>query len=74
MSRSYRKNPIKGLGSDSEKYDKQKNSRKLRKLSKLALNRGDELMPLMNEISDVWSMAKDGKIHIDKDNKKEMSK
>jgi hypothetical protein len=70
MSRSRRKSPFCGLGSgSSEKFDKRKNNRKLRQRCKDAIRQGKESMPLMNEISDPWTMTKDGRIHLDKDSK-----
>lgn len=67
MSRSRRKTPIAGVSGVSEKYDKRKNNRKLRKKCKSFLKNGNDLMPLIKEISDPWLMAKDGKMYIDKD-------
>ena len=78
MSRSFRKNPFRGLGGSSEKDDKRRNNRKLRKKSKLILKEDPELdtkvLPIMNEVSDLWNMSKDGKILLDKNNKKDMRK
>jgi hypothetical protein len=76
MSRSYRKNPIIGNTDSSEKYDKVHAHRKSRKHIKdhIAATHGDLdsleeiLMPIEDEISDNWTMAKDGKTYYDIDN------
>lgn len=66
MSKSYRKTPIFGMcGSRvSEKFDKRKANRKLRKRIKSNIKKGYTLIfPLLREVSDVWEFAKDGKIY-----------
>lgn len=71
MSRSYRKNSIIGNTGSSEKYDKVHTHRKSRKQIKdhIAATHGDLesleeiLMPIEDEISDSWTMAKDGKTY-----------
>ena len=71
MSRSYRKNSIVGNTGSSEKYDKVLAHRKSRKQIKdhIAATHGDLesleeiLMPTEDEISDNWTMAKDGKTY-----------
>ena len=73
MSRSYRKNPIIGNAGTSEKYDKVHAHRKTRKQIRdhITSTHGDLesleeiLMPKEEEISDDWTMAKDGKRYID---------
>ncbi len=64
MSRSYRKTPITGITTAaSEKRDKQLANRRLRRRVKQAL-RGEpeaQVLPLKREVSDVWTMDKDGK-------------
>jgi hypothetical protein len=75
MSRSYRKNPIIGNTGSSEKYDKVHAHRKTRKHIKdhITSTHGDLdsleeiLMPKEGEISDNWTMAKDGKTYYDID-------
>lgn len=63
MSRSYRHNPIAAIaGSGSEKWDKQKANRKLRKRVKDAIRNNKEI-PLLREVSNVWMMNKDGKMY-----------
>lgn len=68
MSRSKRKSPYMGLCADSEKWDKRKNNRRLRKKCKEAL-KNDKELPNMKEISDIWTMNKDGKFKLDKNDK-----
>lgn len=64
MSRSYRKTPIAGISTAvSEKRDKQLVNRRLRRGVKQEL-RGEpeaQVLPLKREVSDVWTMDKDGK-------------
>lgn len=63
MSRSYRKTPITSFSSGiSEKFDKQKYNRILRRENKERLrNGGDDYFLIVEEVSDIWSMNKDGK-------------
>lgn len=73
MSRSYRKNPIIGNTGTSEKYDKVHAHRKTRKQIRdhITSTHGDLglleeiMMPKEEEVSDDWTMAKDGKRYID---------
>ncbi len=61
MSRSSRKTPICGITTAvSEKLDKRRGNRKARKANRVRLAKGMELIPI-REVSDVWSMDKDGK-------------
>lgn len=67
MGKSYRKTPIIGnTCKNSEKWDKCKANRKFRKTTKQALKKENlNLLPYqMNEIYNVWSMAKDGKHYL----------
>ena len=64
MSSSRRKTPIMGITTAvSEKRDKQLANRRLRRVVKQALKDEPEVqvLPLKREVSDVWSMDKDGK-------------
>jgi hypothetical protein len=64
MSRSYRKTPITGITTaTSEKHDKQLANRRLRRVAKQVLKDEPEaqVFPLKREVSDVWTMNKDGK-------------
>jgi hypothetical protein len=47
----------------SEKEDKQLAHRRLRRRVRCAMNRGDEALPLLREVSNVWAMAKDGRVY-----------
>ena len=69
MSRSYRKTPKAGIAGDSDKEGKRKANRACRRAQNQAVKRGDESIPLLREVSDVWSMPKDGKITIDPNSK-----
>ena len=62
MSRSYRKTPIFGHAcADSEKEDKRQANRSFRRTSKTLLASGKEPLHDVNQASEVWAMAKDGK-------------
>jgi len=77
MSRSRKNRPFSGHGGDSEKFDKRKNNRRLRRKSKVALEQDKEILPIMKEVSDPWNMNKDGKSRLNKDSdyyEKEMRK
>jgi len=66
MSRSYRKTPIVGIAGGSEKEDKRMANQKFRKKSKQSIIKEniDKLPYKMEEIQDIWSMSKDGKIYL----------
>lgn len=72
MGKSYRKTPIVGNASDSEKMDKRKANRQLRKAVKDMLYKSRllqeeilidvmERLPKLREVSNVWDFEKDGK-------------
>ncbi len=61
MTRSFRKNPIIGMGSSSEKWDKRKYNRKLRAKVRREVKQDTEILTHLREVSNPWSMAKDGK-------------
>lgn len=62
MSRSFRHTPIAGnTTARSEKLDKRDNHKRWRARVRQALFREDENMPHEREVSNPWSMAKDGK-------------
>jgi hypothetical protein len=64
MSRSYRQTPIRGLTTAaSEKRDKQLANQRLRRVMKQVLKDEPEaqVLPLKREVSNVWTMDKDGK-------------
>ncbi len=75
MARSYRHTPIFGITTRrSEKQDKRLANRRLRRLVRPALSRGDELLPLLREVSDLWSFDKDGRRYDPHAGVKEMRK
>lgn len=43
------------------------NNRRLRKRTKIAIQREDEILPIMDDVSDLWTMNKDGKHYLSKD-------
>jgi hypothetical protein len=54
--------PIFGITtSDSEKQDKRRANRRLRRAVRLALDAGREVLPHLREVSNVWAFDKDGK-------------
>ena len=74
MSRSRRKTPVVGWTlAESEKGDKQKANRKLRRLAKEAVRLAKE-PPLQKETSNVWTFSKDGKMWMDNPTPKLMRK
>ena len=63
MSRSQRKTPIRGITSaDSEKSDKAAGHRKVRRAVRVAIEQEAPVLPHENELTNPWSMAKDGKM------------
>jgi hypothetical protein len=66
MSRSKRKTPVRGMSSsESEKADKQASHRKLRRVARVAVEQGEPVLPLEKELTNTWSMDKDGKRRFD---------
>ena len=68
VSRSRKKRPISGITlADSEKQDKRLANRKLRRRvnQTLAVDPEADVLPLLREVSDPWTMAKDGKYWFD---------
>ncbi|MDN5214420.1 hypothetical protein QQ020_20235 [Fulvivirgaceae bacterium BMA12] len=64
MSRSRKKTSKRGITSaDSEKQDKRDANRKYRRIVKQQVNRGEEELPEVREVSDVWGFSKDGKVY-----------
>ena len=65
MSRSKRKTPIVGItGTPTEKQEKRKANRKLRNKVKAQLQKGNEVLPELREVSNVWAFSKDGKLYL----------
>ncbi|SKA06368.1 hypothetical protein [Novilysobacter spongiicola] len=67
MTRSKRKTPIAGAAAaGSEKDDKQASHRKLRRAVRQLIPSGkDDTLPVEQELTNPWSMAKDGKLYFD---------
>ena len=64
MARSRRHTPIFGMTTrESEKTDKRRANRRLRRRVREAVSRPDapEVLPALREVSNPWSMAKDGR-------------
>lgn len=73
MSRSRRKSPFRGLGSDSDRPFKVVEHRRERRAVKISLGQGDE-PPHPKTYGDPWSSCKDGKCWLDPANPKDMRK
>ena len=69
MSRSFRRRPHIGwCHASSEKWSKRSWHRRMRAAILVALHRFDEdqdFLPHQRQVSDPWSMAKDGKVRFD---------
>lgn len=67
MSRSRRKNPIIGITTaETEKKNKLEANRKLRRLNRIKIHKGDFEFFQLREISNVWMFDKDGKQYLEK--------
>lgn len=69
MSNSYRKNPIIGVCSGSDKADKKIANCTLRAHVRDALAKGCEIIPVLKEVSSPWDFKKDGKMRINNKSK-----
>ena len=68
MSRSKRKNSITGIAvACSEKYDKRICNRKLRRVNKEKVKKGDDIFLKKHEAMNQWEMQKDGKMYFDEE-------
>jgi hypothetical protein len=67
MARSIRKTPVRGITSaDSEKADKAASHRKLRRATRQLITRVLETpLPTEQQLTNPWTMAKDGKARFD---------
>lgn len=75
MSRSKKKTPVVGTTtSETEKDDKRKANRKLRRATKIEVHKEKEVLPEAREVSNVWAFGKDGKRYLKDANKKELRK
>ncbi len=75
MSRSRRKSKNRGITTAAtEKQDKRDANRKFRRRINLKVKQGDTELPLLKELSNVWSFDKDAKIYDPKMSAKDMRK
>lgn len=82
MSRSYKHTPIIGIAGNSEKQDKRIANRRQRTLVRCILhgdlrrnNDGDSsLLPLIREVSNVYSFSKDGRRWMNIQNRSDLRK
>jgi hypothetical protein len=67
MSRSRKKTPIAGItAASSEKSDKQASHRKIRRrVRQLPVESGELVLPLERQLTNPWTMSKDGKLYFD---------
>lgn len=62
MSRSRKRTPITGnCKCDSEKQEKRKANRRLRRIVRASVRVGADPLPVIREVSNVWTWGKDGK-------------
>lgn len=64
MSRSYRVTKIFGMGSGSEKKDKRLANRQHRRVTKIEVAQGRDIISRIRELSDIWGFKKDGKRYL----------
>lgn len=75
MSRSKRKTPITGITTaETEKKNKLEANRKLRRLNKIKMHKGDFNFFQLREISNVWGFDKDGKRYLKEPDRKDLMK
>ena len=68
MSRSNKRTPITGnCCGDSEKNDKRIANRRLRRIVKSLIAKGIEFLPVLRDVSNVYTFNKDGKHYWKKD-------
>lgn len=75
MSRSRRKTPITGVTTaETEKENKRDANRKLRRLNRIKMHKGDFDLFQLREISNVWEFDKDGKHYLKDPDKRCLTK
>jgi hypothetical protein len=75
MSKSYKKIKVRSTTSaESEKENKQEANRKLRRITNQKVKIGDEVLPEIKDVSNVWSFNKDGKRYDKNMTEKELRK
>jgi hypothetical protein len=66
LSRSRRKTPVRGVTTaESEKADKAASHRRLRRAIRRIAIDSDAILPVERQLTNPWSMAKDGKMRFD---------
>jgi len=75
MSRSRKKTPIIGITTVvTEKKNKLEANRKLRRLNRIKIHKGDYDLFQLREISNVWGFDKDGKRYLKNPDRKDLMK
>ena len=75
MSRSRKKTPKVGIASaETEKQNKRQANRKLRRTTKIRMKKGEDELPVIKEVSNVWLFDKDGKQFLRQPVKKDLRK
>lgn len=75
MSRSRKKTPKAGrTKAHTEKGNKRKANRKLRRATKTQVKKGDSVLVQIREVSSVWDFAKDGKRYVLNPSQKDLRK
>ncbi len=75
MSRSKRNTPKRGITtSESEKEEKRRANRTLRKKVKIQIKKGKPVLSKLREISNVWAFSKDGKMYLKDPSAKDLRK
>lgn len=75
MSRSKKKTPIVGITTaETEKKNKLEANRKLRRLNRIKIRKGDFEFFQLREISNVWGFDKDGKRYLKRPDRKDLMK
>lgn len=75
MSKSLKKTPKKGVTTArTEKEDKRNANRKLRRVTRIQVAKGDREPSDLREISNIWSFDKDGKKFLKNPAKRDLRK
>ncbi|KFF27699.1 hypothetical protein [Chryseobacterium vrystaatense] len=75
MSRSRKKTPIIGITTaETEKKNKLEANRRLRRLNRIKIDKGDYDLFQLREISNVWGFDKDGKRYLKEPERKDLMK
>ena len=75
MSRSLKKTPKSGITlATSEKDNKREANRNLRRKTKIQIQKEENSLLKLREVSDVWKFDKDGKLFLKKPSKNDLRK